>query len=144
MHSIILDTLPESYKRARLSLYGGSSHVHNDPKYKRYKYGLTYLLMNEINKLGLSMDTLRNMPVKLECKFYLPPPVSMLRKTLEPWKTLPHTKKPDIDNLAKALLDAMSGVIFVDDNQVIELNCKKAYDVNPRIEINFEHIFASS
>lgn len=36
-------------------------------------------------------------------------------------------KKPDIDNIAKTYLDAMNGVIFKDDTQVIDLHVKKLY-----------------
>lgn len=32
---------------------------------------------------------------------------------------------PDIDNVAKAVLDAMNGIIYMDDSQVMELICKK-------------------
>lgn len=38
------------------------------------------------------------------------------------------TKKPDIDNLAKQILDAMTRLQFwEDDKQVVELYCKKSY-----------------
>ena len=36
-------------------------------------------------------------------------------------------KKPDIDNIAKAFLDAMNGTVYLDDTQVVELNIKKVY-----------------
>ncbi len=37
------------------------------------------------------------------------------------------SKKPDIDNVAKSYLDAMNGVVYVDDTQVVELHIKKLY-----------------
>lgn len=37
-------------------------------------------------------------------------------------------KKPDIDNLAKQILDAMTRLQFwEDDKQIVELHCKKTY-----------------
>lgn len=36
-------------------------------------------------------------------------------------------KKPDIDNVLKAVLDALNGVAYVDDRQVIEVRCRKWY-----------------
>ncbi|HHK42098.1 MAG TPA: RusA family crossover junction endodeoxyribonuclease [Planctomycetaceae bacterium] len=35
------------------------------------------------------------------------------------------TGKPDIDNIAKAILDAMSGVVYLDDTQVCRLSVEK-------------------
>ena len=38
-----------------------------------------------------------------------------------------HTSTPDVDNLAKFVLDAMNGHFFVDDSQIVELHCQKVY-----------------
>lgn len=35
--------------------------------------------------------------------------------------------KPDIDNYAKAILDAMNGIIFKDDNLIVKLTVSKMY-----------------
>lgn len=37
--------------------------------------------------------------------------------------------KPDIDNVAKSVLDALTGIAYVDDKQVYDLCCNKNYDV---------------
>lgn len=37
------------------------------------------------------------------------------------------TKKPDCDNVAKAVLDAMNGLVFFDDSQVVEMHLRKEY-----------------
>lgn len=39
-----------------------------------------------------------------------------------------YTKKPDADNIAKGVQDAMSGIVFNDDNQVAVLNVEKYYN----------------
>jgi Holliday junction resolvase RusA-like endonuclease len=44
-------------------------------------------------------------------------------------------KKPDIDNIAKTYLDAMNGVIFVDDTQVIDLHVKKLYAAEAGVDV---------
>lgn len=38
-----------------------------------------------------------------------------------------HTGKPDIDNLAKAVKDALKGIIYCDDCQIVETHLKKTY-----------------
>lgn len=37
------------------------------------------------------------------------------------------TSRPDIDNYVKAIFDGMNGVAFVDDAQVVRLECEKFY-----------------
>lgn len=48
--------------------------------------------------------------------------------------------KPDIDNYVKAILDALNGVAFKDDSQIIALNAKKLYSDKPRTEIEIKEI----
>jgi Holliday junction resolvase RusA-like endonuclease len=36
--------------------------------------------------------------------------------------------KPDLDKLARAVLDALTNVCFRDDSQVVTLSCQKLYD----------------
>jgi len=43
--------------------------------------------------------------------------------------------KPDLDNVAKAVLDAMNGVVYTDDKQVIRLVAEKKYSFDPRVEV---------
>ncbi len=44
------------------------------------------------------------------------------------------TKKPDADNIAKAVLDALNGVAYDDDAQVTTLLVKKCYSDEPRVK----------
>lgn len=52
-------------------------------------------------------------PVELGLEFILP------RRAAEPKRiTPPHTRKPDLDKLTRAVLDGLKGLVFADDNQV--------------------------
>lgn len=45
----------------------------------------------------------------------------------------------DLDNFLKVLLDALKGIAFVDDAQVIELHARREDDAsNPRVEVRIE------
>lgn len=41
-------------------------------------------------------------------------------------------KKPDADNLAKLVLDGLNGVAWDDDSQIVELEVRKFYALEPR------------
>ena len=50
-----------------------------------------------------------------------------------------HTKKPDIDNLLKFIMDCCSGIVYKDDCQVDRCSASKVYcekGEEPRTEIN--------
>ena len=48
--------------------------------------------------------------------------------------------KPDIDNVAKIILDALNGIVYKDDKQVVELAVKKFYDTSPRVIVEVETV----
>lgn len=45
----------------------------------------------------------------------------------------------DIDNCGKLLLDALTGIVWEDDRQIVEMAVAKAFDkARPRVEIEIE------
>jgi Holliday junction resolvase RusA-like endonuclease len=48
------------------------------------------------------------------------------------------TKKPDIDNVVKNVLDALNGLAWKDDAQVVRLSVSKVWSDDPRTEIDVE------
>jgi len=50
------------------------------------------------------------------------------------------TVKPDTDNYIKSALDALNGILWRDDAQIVDLTAHKFYSDNPRIEIKLEEI----
>ena len=57
---------------------------------------------------------------------------NMLNNTISP------TKKPDIDNIAKIILDALNKLAFKDDNQITKLEIEKKYSLEDKIFIKIE------
>lgn len=48
------------------------------------------------------------------------------------------TKKPDIDNIVKIILDALNKLAFIDDTQITKLNVEKKYGIEEKVLIQFE------
>ena len=49
-------------------------------------------------------------------------------------------KKPDADNIAKIICDALNGVAYRDDTQICSLEVVKQYDDKARVEIDISKI----
>ena len=58
-------------------------------------------------------------PVILSCEFYLPQPKKPQHKYM--------VVKPDLDNLAYAIANALSGVCYHDDRQIVQMTAVKLY-----------------
>lgn len=48
--------------------------------------------------------------------------------------------KPDVDNLLKFVMDAMNGVFYKDDGQIVTIIVNKFYSPNPRTEIGISEL----
>ncbi len=51
-----------------------------------------------------------------------------------------HLKRPDLDNCVKAVEDALNGVVWVDDSQVIQIRASKHYSRTPCVHIRAEQV----
>lgn len=59
---------------------------------------------------------------------YFPIPKSWTKaKRLQALKNEIHPKKPDLDNILKAVMDALNGLAYTDDSQVFSATITKSY-----------------
>lgn len=69
-------------------------------------------------------------------------PVSVAATFVCPKPKAPMNAYPakDLDKLARALLDALTGVVIADDSQVVELAVRKVYGLEPRTRVIVTHV----
>jgi crossover junction endodeoxyribonuclease RusA len=63
----------------------------------------------------------KHQPVSLTAFFYFQRPASVSKSRAYP------SVKPDLDKLCRAVLDALTGILWVDDGQVVRLAARKDY-----------------
>ena len=70
-----------------------------------------------------------NVPLMVQITAWMPIPKSTSKANREKMLNgdIAPTGKPDIDNICKAVLDALNGVAYADDTQVVKLNASKCY-----------------
>lgn len=74
-------------------------------------------------------------PVLVAMEFHLPRPKSL------PKRVVMHTKKPDVDKLARGTVDAINGVLIRDDSQVVEVRARKVYaETGAKVVIRIERV----
>ena len=80
--------------------------------------------------------------IKAEIKVFMqmPKSESMKKKAAMMAGQIRPTKKPDADNCAKSVLDALNKIAFDDDSQIVELHVNKYYSENPRVTITLEEV----
>lgn len=114
------------------SVRGGKFGVYQPAEIRKYVSDLKWLIKSQWRGGILSC------PVVVSIKYYFKAPKSTPKKILQSLELepRPHAKRPDLDNLTKPVLDAMSGICFLDDSQVIGLRLEKWEGLQDLIEID--------
>lgn len=68
-------------------------------------------------------------------EFAVPPSWPKWKRTLALAGLLPHTSKPDADNIAKLACDSLNGHLYADDSAVYALTVRKEYAQAARIVV---------
>lgn len=76
-------------------------------------------------------------PLRVDIIFYMyiPKNTSKVRRKKKIAGEILPTKKPDWDNMAKSITDALNGLAYKDDNQIVETHIYKYFSDNPRAEV---------
>ena len=120
-------------ERPRVNTYTG--RVYTPGRTKDYE-----LLIQQYFKIKYPHSKMleRRLKIDIIAYFKIPKNTSKLKTEEMLENKISPIKKPDIDNIAKSVLDAMNGYVFKDDNQVCKLNVEKKYGLEEKIFIVVE------
>lgn len=77
---------------------------------------------------------------KISAFFSIPQSASKKKQAAMEAGEISPTKKPDTDNIAKIVLDALNGLAYYDDAQIVVLSLQKTYSRIPRVEIQISEV----
>lgn len=77
-------------------------------------------------------------PVKVGIFATFEPARSWSKKKTEAHLHRPHTQRPDLDNLAKAICDGLNRIAWADDGQIAELTTRKVWGVTAQTVVRVE------
>jgi Holliday junction resolvase RusA-like endonuclease len=130
---------PIGAPRPRARKAGGFARVYNPPEYTAWKTAAA----NDL-KAYWKHEPINGGFVNLAINVYFKRPKTLMRKK-DPTAPIFHNKRPDADNVAKAIIDAMVDAgVMTDDKFVVQLTirkyyCSKDFNESERIEIFILH-----
>lgn len=116
----VFEVTPQPKQRPRF----GNGRTYTPGRTKNYEDALRVLAKAQM--VGKKMLT---GPLAMEIRFYFPMSKSVKYKTDQDF----HTKRPDADNAAKAIMDALNSIAYADDSQIAVLHAVKCYFARPFI-----------
>lgn len=127
--------VPHGKGRPRFARRGSFVNAYTDAKTASYENLVKVLAMQAMGDKEPIPD-----PVHVYINISICPPASWSNKKrdLALRSDIYPTGKPDIDNVAKGILDAMNGVVYLDDKQVVSLQVKKSYEPMDQVFVGVE------
>ena len=110
--------------------------VYDPPKVKNFKNLLRSLAVDQYARPPLIG------PLSVSLTFYRPIQTS-ISKTERERRLSNESKpvvKPDTDNYIKVTLDALNGVLWHDDAQIVKIEAEKKYSDHPRITVSVKPV----
>lgn len=113
---ISMDVMPRPQGRPRFRSNGNRVRIYQSHSDKRYKDSISLWAASQMRVRGIAGPL--EGPLSLSLTFWMGDRANGIGYPIGP---------PDIDNLAKAVLDAFTGIVFHDDAQIIWLMCRKLW-----------------
>lgn len=101
------------------------------PKMKPWRQEITRAAIDKMAERREELYS-RETAIALQLDFFLTRPKHLPKRLLVP------TKRPDLDKLTRGILDSLTGVVYVDDSQVVQLAVRKFYGQPERVEITIQ------
>ena len=126
---------PIGQGRPKFSTINGHVRAYDPEKSRNYKAYVRLLATQAMKDRGFTMI---EGPCVLSINAYFEVPKSKSKKFREAaLNGLEYpTKKPDIDNIIKAIQDALNGLAYKDDALIVRLGVTKLYSEIPRVEVS--------
>lgn len=133
------DIEPVEQARPRATRFGKSIRIYDPKKVTVFKRQLGRLTRQAMQERYLEPFD-GELTVRFE--FYRPVQKSISQKERAMRLSGVHrpTVKPDLSNYIKALEDGLNGIIWIDDNRIVQIVAEKKYSDRPRIVIEVNKV----
>lgn len=126
---------PQGKDRPRFTSRGGYVRTYTSQKTAAYEQAVRQAYLERTNMILEG-------PIRVTIRAYMSIPSSYSKAKAQRMRAGHErpAKKPDVDNIAKVILDGLNHLAYDDDKQVIELAIEKWYSDDPRVEVIVEEM----
>ena len=120
--------VPKAQPRVKAFVRGGHAGVYTPDSAESWKQAVRQ------QAIANAPESVMSGLVRVELDFFLPRPKAHYKRdgSVKPNSPVWHCKKPDLDNLIKAVTDAITDTqrVWLDDSQICEITATKTYAMN--------------
>lgn len=124
--TFVVEGPPVAKGRARITTRGGQPRAYTPSKTVAYETRV---------RAWAAANMFGHPPVTGPLRVQIDAVFPLLKSGPKAERGAPPTSRPDADNVAKAVLDAINGVVYVDDAQVVDLRVVKRRGPEPCVRV---------
>lgn len=134
LYKIVIPGEPVAKGRPRVTKWG----TYTPEKTINYETLVKYMFAEAYPENLPIVDEM--LQVEIDAYFMIPKSASKKKAEAMAAKEIRPTKKPDLDNVAKAITDALNGLAYKDDSQVVNLIARKYYSQMPGVHVTISEV----
>lgn len=127
---------PFGKQRPRVIHRGGFSRAYTPPETVAYEKKVK----NSYENIAKNIQMNKPIEANIIGIFPVPKSISNKKRNYLINNKIHHISKPDCDNIAKSILDALNGVAYKDDSQICKLSVEKYYGKVPKVIVSLKEI----
>lgn len=131
---------PVGKGRPRVCVRGGKTHAYTPQKTVDYAELIRQYFTLKTRGVELENSMRKPKCITILACYNIPGTFSRLRRNAALSGTLRPVVKPDIDNIAKVVLDSLNNLAYKDDAQVVRLILEKQYAIEPCVVVTIEDL----
>ena len=120
--------------------YTRFGHKYTPRDVKQYARDIQYSFYAKYPKWLPSMFFEKPLRAEIEVFIKMPQSFSKIKKQRAIAGEIRPLIKPDVDNCTKNIFDALNGIVYPDDKQIVELSVKKFYSETEFVRVRIEDL----
>lgn len=130
--SFVVQGEPIAKGRPRFSRRGSFIHTYTPEKTKDYE---SLVQQNYTAQCNGEYAGDSPMIINIDAYFPIPKSVSKIKRQKMISNEIKKTSRPDVDNVGKSICDALNGLAWKDDSQIVEATIRKFYSDAPHVVV---------
>lgn len=118
--------------------YSNTRHAYTPRKTREYEENVKAVFLSRFGVLPFGEDA--RLRIEVHAWYQIPKSKPKQVKENMRLEIIRPTVKPDLDNVIKIIMDALNGVAYPDDKQVVEMLAIKRYSDDPCVTVLIEEI----
>lgn len=132
---IIIDGEPTGKGRPRFSRNG---HAYTPDKTVMYENNVRFAYLSEYGRVKFPETA--QLRLEVLAFFGIAKSDSKKKRAAKLANEIRPTKKPDMDNIVKAIADGLNNIAYHDDAQIVECSVEKYFSEEPRVEVTIREV----